>query len=159
MVCTHDKSEEFSMRFCTRRIMGKEKHDLGFFLWLRLVINLLLLFYPSASPLFPLMAKSQYVVSTFFILPTLVHTHRFFTTSILLHRHRAAVTFLTVARLHSRKPNLLTPHVTIAGLQRPINEQYDYRPIKYRRAATTQHPTLTCPPPTRRPPRAAQASL
>ena len=56
--------------------MGKEKHGLGFFLWLRLLINLLL-FYLAAPPLFPLMAESQYVVSTFFILPTLVHTRRF----------------------------------------------------------------------------------
>ena len=99
MVCAHYKSEEFSVRFCTRRIMGKENTAWDFFLWLRLLINLLLLllllllFYASASPLFPLMAESQYVVSTLFILPNLVHTCRFFTTSILLHRHRAAVTF------------------------------------------------------------------
>ena len=78
------------MRFCTRRIMGKENTAWDFFLWLRLLINLLF-FYLATPPLFPLMAGSQYVVSTFFILPILVHAHRF-SLLILLHRRRAAVT-------------------------------------------------------------------
>jgi hypothetical protein len=38
------------MRFCTRRIMGKEKHGLGFFLWLRLLINLLLFYFLHHTP-------------------------------------------------------------------------------------------------------------
>lgn len=79
------------MRFCTRRIMGKEKHGLGFFLWLRLLINLLLFYFPHHTPL---SAYGKTPVCGQHLLHPPDRTHpSLSTTFILLHRHWAAVIF------------------------------------------------------------------
>lgn len=89
MVCTHYKSEEFSMRFCTRRIMGKENTAWDFFFGFDFSLTL----FSSMFRTTPLSAYGQEPVCGQHLLhPPDPRPHpSLLITSILLHRRRAAV--------------------------------------------------------------------